>query len=406
VGETGDYITADYEAEATADRPIHPVAPVDLNDKIDHGAAHGFVYTSGSYYNLPEAFPPAIARATTEWEVGAAEFQIATSEFWPVEPGSLTTRETDDGAYDQSFVAVPAQFKPTQGTNPIEGTERVWSSLDVEVLTSEDDSDWLAPTVSDVDVSLTGAGLLNVSVEAHDPGGISRIVVLQLGSERMYVPSNGDQPFDSTTEVSRYELTDLALEDGEGPEEVALLIQVVDGRGNVTRLTGRGALFGVRQPFNLGFEDGLSYWDVAEPALENASTVETPPHDPTNPDPTTGDWMLQLGTPTDKDSHQVKGITSVSQQFVADGGDIVLVYLLASDDTRDWEFDDEFAISVTDESGNVAYWAMIRNTQVTNEWERVAITGLTAGTSYILTYTLDTTNSAAKNTWVYVDEGS
>ena len=411
-GDTGDYITAkDYianeaRAEATPDRPIHPVAPVDLNDRLDQGPAHGFVYTEGSYYSLPETFHPAIARATTEWEEGAAEFQVATSEFWPVEPGSLTTRETSDGGYDQTFVAVPAQFKPEAGEGPIVGTERVWSSLVAEVLTSTDEDDWLAPTVSDVDVSLNGAGLLNVSVEARDSTRISRIVVLQMGPERMYIPDNGDQTFDQTPGVSRYELANLRLEDGEGPEDIALLIQVVDGNGNVTRLTGRGALFGLRQPFNLGFEYGLNYWDVTEPVLGNASIVPSE-DDPT--EPYTGQQMLRLGTPTDKDSHQVKGTTSVSQGFVADGGDIVVAYLLATDDNREWEFDDEFTISVTDEEApepNVAYSERVWNTEVTGDWVRIAITGLTAGKSYTLTYTLDTTNSAAKNTWVYVDQGS
>ena len=412
-GTTGQYITADGRSEATPDRPIHPVVPVDLPPRPDQGPAHGFVYKQGVYAELtPGPFNPAISRLTTEWEAGATEFQVATSDFWPVEPGVLTTIEKAPAEYDQTFVAVPAQFKPTANTSPISGTERVWSYLEAEVLRSTAPAtgreDWLPPSVSDVDLWMDGGNLV-VSVDAHDSSGISRMVVLQMDANGMYTPVGGDHDFGNpgtpNGDGERYEVNlNLA---GLDPAAISLFIQVVDGSGNVTMLTGKGATVRVRQPWNLGFEDGLNYWNVTEPVAGNAVVVG----EETFPElgipqvrPNSLDFMLRLGEPKGTDSHQVKGVTAVSQQFISDGGDIVVAYRMITLDRRVYE--DIFTIDVKDTSGTLMYSLRVPNEPYgVSPWTQVKITGLPAGKTFTLTYTLNNTISASHDTWVYVDQG-
>ncbi len=414
---TGQYIEADLRSEATADRPIHPVVPVDLSDR-PLGPAHGFVYKSGEYPVELSPFNPAISRITNEWEIDEAEFQVATSEFWPVEPGVLTTIETPTG-YEQTFVAVPAQFKPT-GTDSqdnIEGIERVWSSLDVEVLRSiaqaGEPEDWLPPSVPGVEFWRIDDDVI-VSVEAHDPSGISRIVALQMGAEEMYIPDGGDRLFSVTPESNRYALTlympDVATDD------ISLFIQVVDGRGNVTTLTGRGAT--IRWPSddawglqNPGFDEGMSPWTiVTEPVADNAKVIAEdtlPDGARVTPRPSDPIQMLRLGEPPiDGNANQEKGVTAVSQTFVSDGREIVVAYRIVSVDHRVRE--DIFVIDVKDVYGN----PVVEPLEISNvvgdpygdsDWQTKTITGLPAGRTYTITYALNNTESASHNTWVYVD---
>ena len=110
--DAGQYITADGRSQATPERPIHPEVVVGLGENAVQGPAHGVIYKAGVFSILSDTFDPAISRFTVEWEVGAAEFQVAPGGFWPSQPALLTTRETPSG-YDQNLIVVPAQFQAT-----------------------------------------------------------------------------------------------------------------------------------------------------------------------------------------------------------------------------------------------------------------------------------------------------
>ena len=414
---TNQYITAGGTSEATADRPIHPAVPVDLPERPDRGPAHGFVYKEGSYTDLP-GFEPAISRLTTDWEVNVSEFQVATSEFWPVQPGVLTTIEIPEGyKYKQTFVAVPAQFKPTPDEVPISGTERVWSSLEAEVLRSLG-GDWLPPNVHDFYLWMNG-GNVTLSVDAEDDSstGVSRIVVLQMDEAEMR--TIGDEEFSEGVPLGaggRYEVP-LTLA-GQDPATLSLLIQVVDGFGNVTTITGKGATVrlqsGLRNP---SFEEFLRYWTVTQPVVDNAVVIQGADPSPILSDlgitvgPWTGSKMLRLGMPKDKDAHQVKGVTAVSQQFISDGEDILVAYRVITLDSRVDE--DVFIVDVKDAQGvpvdgklyTMSMKLGKKESYGDTKWTKITIADLPEGKTFTITYSLNNTQSASHNTWVYVDQG-
>ena len=428
---TGDYVTADGRSEANPERPLHPLITVPLPEQPDQGPVHGFVYKTGSYANLGSegTFKPAISRITNEWEERATEFEVAASGFWPSEPGLVTTIQRPTG-YDQAFLAVPAQFSPTATTPEVVGTERVWSYLEAEVLRSSapatGSEDWTPPSVLGYDLWMTG-GKVTLSVDARDASGISRIVALVMGANGMSTPVGGDHSFGNPGVPNgpggRYEVTfDPA---GVDPAALSLMIQVVDGAGNVTTLTGKGATVhllptGLRNP---GFEEGLKYWDVSMPAGGSATVVGTQgPNQPSifrelhiSVDPYTGVKMLRLGAPKDEDSHQIKGVTSASQQFISDGQDIVVAYRVISFEGR---AEDVFSIDVKDAAGSsvgaIAGKALPYKVSLglhqedhfyDSRWVTVTITGLEKGKAYTLSYALSNTKDSSHDTWVYVDLG-
>ena len=427
----GDYITADGRSEATPERPIHPVVTVALADRSAQGPVHGFVYKAGSYADLsPDGtFGPVISRFTNEWEVNPTEFQVATSGFWPAEPGVLSTLETPTG-YAQTFIAVPAQFKPVATTPEISGHERVWSSLKAELLRAAaphaGPADWLPPSVLGYDL-WTAGGKVAVSVDAHDSSGISQIVVLQLSATGMSTPAGGDHDFGNPGTPNgaggRYEVTFDPR--GVDPADISLMIQVVDGSGNVTTLTGKGD--SIRLPFGLrnsGFEQGLKYWDITQPVAGNAAAVGPDPI-PSIPGltvrPFGGEKMLRLGVPKVANSHQVKGVTSASQQFISDGTEIVVAYRIITFDHR---IQDVFVVDVKDTSGtSVGVWSngiptgsgslpykvsielALDASFMDSGWTKMTIRGLPARKAFTISYSLNNDKDAALGTWIYVDRG-
>ncbi len=108
---------------------------------------------------------------------------------------------------------------------------------------------------------------------------------------------------------------------------------------------------------NPGFEEGLKYWTVSQPAAGTVVSVgaEGPSQFPVYGtmgvaivSPLGGQKMLREGLPKVTDSNQIKGVESVKQTFDPQGRQIDLVYRLFT-----WEHrsGDTFVIDVKDAGG-------------------------------------------------------
>ena len=230
---TARFITADGDAQATADRAIQPRVVVNLGVGGDDPVKSAIV-TGGTYVDYA-GFNPAISRWTYEWEVDPQEPQVWTDGWWPSHPVTVRTIDTLDGS-KQKVIVHPGQFLATSGgENGVTGTERVWSSLNVELIRGSA-ADNIPPTVSTVDLVKSG-DTVTAKVTASDASDISRIDVTQdrggSAAHQSFSPVSvsGDGTYDVSFDAPGIQLSD-----------VAVTIYVVDGAGNVTATTGKGEL--------------------------------------------------------------------------------------------------------------------------------------------------------------------
>ena len=237
-GANGEYVTADGDAQATADRPIQPRLVVDLGvNDVRITAAR---VTAGSYVER-DPFDPAIACWTTEWETYPVEFQVSTDGWWPADPVTLTTIETA-GGYEQKLVILPGQFRATSASDAetVTGVERLWSDLTVKLVRQPADADLgdhLSPTVSRLSLSKLG-DTVTAKVDASDASGISRIDVTHVGDgARAYFPFPGVAPGPDGAYDVQFDLI------GVPADELAVVVDVMDNAGNVTTVTSKGAVF-------------------------------------------------------------------------------------------------------------------------------------------------------------------
>ena len=232
--QTARFITAGGDAQATPERPIQPRVVVDLGSAGNQPVKSAIV-TSGTYVDI-SSFDPAISRWTTEWEANPKEIQVATDGWWPETPVQVRTVGTSGGG-DQRLIVLPGQFRSTSaaGGSAVTGVERLWTSLDVELIRGSAD-DNIAPSVNSVDLVKVG-DTVTAKVDASDASGVSRIDVTQDSGgiaahfSRSPVMPGGDGTYDLSFDAPGIQLAD-----------VAVTVYVVDGAGNVTAVTGKGEL--------------------------------------------------------------------------------------------------------------------------------------------------------------------
>ncbi len=245
VTSSGSYFTANGDAQATAGRPVQPRVVLTLPNS--NSMVHG-VRLVDSGFSEYSPFDPVITRPTNEWELNATEIQLLPPTFWPAELASINNLETG-GQLIQTLVIIPGQFRPTSGTQPVTGTERLYTNLTFELLRSATaTTDYQPPTVSSIDLSASGNTSVTVTVGVSDPSGIARIIVLTTHSGNAtatslnlpHLPQNG-----------QFTLT-VPYTSGD-----QLVIQIVDGAGNVASFTGKGANMSV-VPVNAGPDLGYT----------------------------------------------------------------------------------------------------------------------------------------------------
>lgn len=227
VAGVGTYYTADGDAQVTAGRAIQPrVVVEDITGETDE-PVHGVLVTASAYEQI-SGFDPVIARPTIEWEEDPAEPQTCLPAYWPSELASVNTLDTAGGLL-QTLVVVPGQFKCTSGENtPVTGIQKLYTDLSLELLRGASVEDFEPPVVSNIDLSVDGADA-TITLTATDPSGIDKIVVLRIGET-----GTTSETFDVEGE-GEFTITLLDYSDE------TLVIQVVDGAGNVTSVTGKGS---------------------------------------------------------------------------------------------------------------------------------------------------------------------
>jgi hypothetical protein len=226
--DNGDYFTADGDAQAITFRPVQPRVVRDVTQD-EAQAVHGVLLLGGQFIDEP-GFDPVITHTTYAWgDREREEQQVSLDAFWPAQLAIVNTLETGDGLI-QTLVVSAGQFRSTglNSDGDVEGIQRLYTNLRFQLLRPDPESDpsvledYQPPTVNSIDLSLAEDGTINVAVEASDASGTSRIVVLTLNggiNSKSWYP--GD-PWPINV-----------------PDQI--VIQVVDGAGNVATLTGKGA---------------------------------------------------------------------------------------------------------------------------------------------------------------------
>jgi hypothetical protein len=212
----------------TAFRAIQPriVTPISAGSPVQ-----GVLIKSGTYTDEPGS-DPVISLPNQDWLLDTQEPSTCLEAFWPAVPVTVNGLDPGGGG-PQTLVVTPGQFRCTSGGAPtVTGVQRKYSSLTVEVLHS-DPSDLEPPDVDEVRF-VSGEGTsLNVTVQATDPSGISR-VLLNKYSAGVITPFelNLPEPFPTSGSF-------VVNVPNVGPaDEIAGA--VVDGSHNVAYFTAKG----------------------------------------------------------------------------------------------------------------------------------------------------------------------
>jgi tetratricopeptide (TPR) repeat protein len=169
----------------------------------------------------------AAATLQASLDILTVENNYPFNQLYPVLTQSVNRFLTVDGVFNQRLVVVPGQFLATPDTSPTTGTQRLYSSLDLEVYAAPHDNDDFTPPVLGAVTAQRGGGNIEYVVEASDPSGIQRVVILYLTAGSVSWQKL-ELPYDE--ETGQATLTVAAP----ASPIVEYLIQVVDGVGNVS----------------------------------------------------------------------------------------------------------------------------------------------------------------------------
>ena len=233
ISTNGTYYTANGDAQATAGRPVEPRIVKLLNNT--GGNVHGVLLTAGTFTDTA-GFDPVINRPTNEWELNPAEPLTALPSFWPAQAGALNNLALANGML-QSLIVTPGQFKATTVSGiPVRGIQRLYSNLSLELMRSTS-NDWQPPVINSVDFRGVNDTTVAVTVNASDPSGIARIVVLRISNGSL---SPTSLVLNSPLPASGAFTLNVPFTAGD-----TILVEVVDGAGNISSATGKGATFSV-----------------------------------------------------------------------------------------------------------------------------------------------------------------
>ena len=273
-GATGNWFevvdegTTTFVPQVTPGRPLQPRFDADVTASDDATGellpAHGALVTSLDVYDVVTGFDVAISEAVLDSAAGGVE--DATNLAFPSRFASVTTFSDPTGPANadglnqrQQVVVVPGRFvsDPAAATADI-GTQTLFGTVAGEILYSNS-SDYTPPHVPiAAGVVSPGDSTARFAVEAADPSGIVRAVVL-------YDAGAGWQSLELAFGDGRWQ--------GSGPApstatSVRFIAQVVDGAGNV-------AVNGSKGFTNVG-DDG----ELPPPPIESDLAVTVTPDVP------------------------------------------------------------------------------------------------------------------------------
>jgi len=265
--------------QATAGRPIQPrlVLPAGLGGEP---AARGVLIESPTKYVSEGNWDPVIARPTHDWEVGdAPEPARCQPTFWPETIARINTVTGAAGSIEQALVVVPGQFR-CDGS-PQRGEQLRYTEINLLVLYSAH-PDTRPPVIRGVHIGPASGGAFPVTVDATDGdggSGIAKTRVVALG------PGGVTFVGDVAGGIACADVADAR----------GLIVQVVDGAGNVTTATSRGALYPTGCPQSLSLKASPSRIAAAGGTTTVTATVRTAAGAAV-PDGTTVDFATSLGS--------------------------------------------------------------------------------------------------------------
>ena len=232
---SGSYYQVNNEHHSIPTRPVQPKKVLSIPTGLP---VHGILVMGGIYTDELN-FNPVYSRPTTEWSKGVVEKSYCQDGYWPSNLASINYFNNSP-----NLVVIPGQFSCTNvdpDTGIALGTQRLYDSIDLNVLRSADSTDFYPPSIESVDLQKSGNGTTAVVIGAVDnKSGISRIVAL-IQDKGILTPIDSG----SLSGSGPYEL-DLGLDlSSEVNKNAKLILQVVDGANNVAYWTAKGK--GIRE---------------------------------------------------------------------------------------------------------------------------------------------------------------
>ncbi|MCO6452552.1 MAG: hypothetical protein J5I90_17360, partial [Caldilineales bacterium] len=237
----GSYFSGDDGYQALLYNPIQPRMAIDVSLDDDSRVAHGALFLSAQYTDLPD-WDPVITMPVTE--TVRYEPQFIFNGWQPESMARLNRFLTPSGILER-LVLTLGQFLHTgvvegeNSTRYVVGLERRYDQVEYEVYHS-DSTDFLPPTIMQVNTVREAAEnnleTMRFAVRAADPSGVVRVVVTYTDGGGVW--QSLDLSFDEATNRWAGMLENL-------DREIVFLVQAVDGAGNVAETAAKGALYGV-----------------------------------------------------------------------------------------------------------------------------------------------------------------
>ncbi len=309
-GRTGD-IGRWYEADAgsgpqlpqiTAGRPVQPRAEIDVTAAAPDSSllpAHGAVVTDLRTGQTVTDFDAAFSRPTLDSAAGEPEAVNSVAAF-PTRLAGVTMASNSQGligpdgiAQRQQLVLIPGQFvsAPT-AAGPDVGTQLLYDRMAGDVYYSTS-NDWDAPQVGEVVlVRSPGSTSADLSVSATDASGIHRVVGL-------YQAGGDWQTLELAENAGTFGGT-LTVPAAIANEQIKVVVQAVDGAGNVAWAANKGPGFSPLPPpppppvVTLNPAPAASGWSTSAPQVSvtgGSGTTFTVSVDRQPPEPYTGPFV-------------------------------------------------------------------------------------------------------------------
>ena len=254
-GATGRWFEADLGTGAqlpqiTAGRPVQPRADTDVTAIRPDSSllpAHGAVVSGLATGSTVTNFDAAFSRPTLDNAAGEPEPVNGVAAF-PTRLAGVTTVSDERGpigpdgvAQRQQLVLIPGQFLASPADLPGRGTQMLFDEMAGDVYYSPS-TDWTLPTVGEVSLGrVVGEDSARVSIDAEDASGIHRVVALFQAAGQDWesvdlAPSDGS--FGGSLPVPEAITND----------QIRVIVQVVDGAGNVAWASDKGPGFAPLTP--------------------------------------------------------------------------------------------------------------------------------------------------------------
>ncbi|MEO7369627.1 MAG: Ig-like domain-containing protein, partial [Ilumatobacteraceae bacterium] len=255
-GAIGHYFSANPGTgpqlpQITASRPVEPRADFDVTAAAPDNSllpAHGAIVSGLQTDRVVTPFDAAFSRPTLDNAAGEPEAVNSVAAF-PTRLAGVTTASDTQGlvgpdgiAQRQKLVLIPGQFISTRPDDPTgTGAQVLFKNMSGDVYYS-DSTDWTAPKVGDVVLRRSsGEAFANVSVVAGDASNIHRVVALwQAGTQDW-------QSLDLGVGGGAF-TGSLPVPTSVTNEQIRVVVQVVDGAGNVSWAANKGPGFSPTPP--------------------------------------------------------------------------------------------------------------------------------------------------------------